>query len=81
MNINELWAQLFGKGSLLNRILETLLKIQASLQKIEQGNTPWQRDTTERLQAIKDQLDRIEEEIVGSEAATLIITVGEPTEQ
>jgi len=81
VNLNDVWIALFGKGSPLQKILNALAKIQHELDEIEKGDTSWQRDTTERLQAIKDQLDRIEQDVSGSEAEHLTIEVRQPTEQ
>lgn len=88
MNINELWSVLTGPSGHLNKVLRALaaLKkdhedielqlddIQASLIRLEVGNTPWQT-------GVKDQLERIEEAVVGTEAARLIVSIGAVEEQ
>ena len=51
------------------------------LDEIEDGKTDWQQDVTRRLTEMQDQLNRIEEAVIGGQATTLVVNVGEPFEQ
>lgn len=88
MNLNDLWSGLTGKGGPFGKILKALEglekdhdQIKSELGQIEIGATQWQQGVSTQLMAIQAQLDRIEEALSGDQAATLIVTVGEPFEQ